>query len=51
MDLKDYIRSIPDFPKEGILFYDISTLLAVRLRRVRPVRPVRPMPAVTLVQA
>ena len=28
MDLKDYIRSIPDFPKEGILFYDISTLLA-----------------------
>jgi adenine phosphoribosyltransferase len=28
MELKDYIRSIPDFPKEGILFYDISTLLA-----------------------
>jgi len=28
MDLKDYIRSIPDFPKKGILFYDISTLLA-----------------------
>ncbi len=28
MDLKDHIRSIPDFPKEGILFYDISTLLA-----------------------
>ena len=28
MDLKNYIRSIPDFPKEGILFYDISTLLA-----------------------
>ena len=28
MDLKDYIRSIPDFPKPGILFYDISTLLA-----------------------
>ena len=48
MDLKDHIRSIPDFPKEGILFYDISTLLAVRLRRVRPVRP---MPAVTMVQA
>ena len=23
-----YIRSIPDFPKPGILFYDISTLLA-----------------------
>jgi adenine phosphoribosyltransferase len=28
MDIKDYIRSIPDFPKPGILFYDISTLLA-----------------------
>ena len=28
MNLKNYIRSIPDFPKEGILFYDISTLLA-----------------------
>jgi adenine phosphoribosyltransferase len=27
MDLKDYIRTIPDFPKPGILFYDISTLL------------------------
>ena len=28
MDLKDHIRSIPDFPKPGILFYDISILLA-----------------------
>lgn len=28
MDIKDYIRAIPDFPKPGILFYDISTLLA-----------------------
>jgi adenine phosphoribosyltransferase len=28
MDLKDHIRSIPDFPQPGILFYDISTLLA-----------------------
>jgi adenine phosphoribosyltransferase len=28
MDLKDHIRHIPDFPKPGILFYDISTLLA-----------------------
>lgn len=27
MDLKDHIRSIPDFPKPGILFYDLSTLL------------------------
>ncbi len=27
MDLKDHIRSVPDFPKPGILFYDISTLL------------------------
>src|SRR5205807_1265913 len=28
MDLKQPIRAIPDFPKPGILFYDISTLLA-----------------------
>ena len=27
MDLQEHIRSIPDFPKPGILFYDISTLL------------------------
>ena len=26
-DFKDTIREIPDFPKEGILFYDITTLL------------------------
>src|SRR5487761_87253 len=28
MNLKQHIRSVPDFPKPGILFYDISTLLA-----------------------
>jgi len=28
MDIKEYIRGIPDFPKPGILFYDISTLLS-----------------------
>ncbi len=27
MDLKSKIREIPDFPKEGILFYDVTTLL------------------------
>ena len=27
MDLRAQIRGIPDFPKPGILFYDISTLL------------------------
>ena len=27
MDLKEYIRNIPDFPKKGILFRDITTLL------------------------
>jgi adenine phosphoribosyltransferase len=26
-ELKDYIRNIPDFPKQGILFRDITTLL------------------------
>ena len=25
--LKDKIRGIPDFPKPGILFYDVTTLL------------------------
>ncbi|HTH98175.1 MAG TPA: adenine phosphoribosyltransferase [Stellaceae bacterium] len=28
MNIKDHIRGVPDFPKPGILFYDISTLLA-----------------------
>ena len=27
MDLKKYIRSIPDYPKKGILFRDITTLI------------------------
>jgi len=27
MDLKQHIRNVPDFPKAGILFYDITTLL------------------------
>jgi adenine phosphoribosyltransferase len=49
MNLKEHIRHIPDFPKPGILFYDISTLLAhptawrktvERLEEV--VRPQRP---------
>ncbi len=26
-DIKKYIRSVPDFPKPGICFYDITTLL------------------------
>ena len=26
-DLKQYIREVPEFPKPGILFYDITTLL------------------------
>src|SRR4029077_14757829 len=49
MDLKDHIRSIPDFPKPGILFYDISTLLAhpkawqaTVERMAEAVRPQRP---------
>ncbi|MCR0980881.1 adenine phosphoribosyltransferase [Roseomonas populi] len=49
VDLKQHIRGIPDFPKPGILFYDISTLLrhgpawkeAMR-RLAETVRPHRP---------
>jgi len=26
-DLKQYIREVPDYPKPGILFYDITTLM------------------------
>ena len=28
MNLKDYIASIPDYPSEGIVFRDISPLMA-----------------------
>ena len=46
MDLKDHIRGIPDFPKPGILFYDISTLLrdadAWQVAMGRMARMVRP---------
>ncbi|MDR1251345.1 MAG: adenine phosphoribosyltransferase [Treponema sp.] len=27
LNLDDYIRKIPDFPKKGILFYDITSIL------------------------
>jgi adenine phosphoribosyltransferase len=30
-DLKNLVREVPDFPKPGILFYDITTLLKDRL--------------------
>lgn len=26
-ELKDYVRNIPDFPKEGVMFRDITTVL------------------------
>jgi adenine phosphoribosyltransferase len=49
IDLKNHIRSIPDFPKPGILFYDISTLLAhakawhVTIERMaEAIRPYKP---------
>ena len=28
MNIRDHIRTIPDFPKKGINFYDIATLMA-----------------------
>ncbi len=47
MDLKQHIRTVPDFPKPGILFYDIATLFAhpVALRTTieRMADLVRPM--------
>src|SRR5438093_8160952 len=48
-DLKKMIREVPDFPKKGILFYDITTLLKdkVGFRKVidaltEQIRPLRP---------
>ena len=48
-DLKSMIREVPDFPKKGILFYDITTLLKDKTgfkkvidtltERVRPLQP------------
>ena len=32
MNLKDFIRSIPDYPKKGILFRDITKSGAVSTR-------------------
>ena len=49
IDLKAHIRGIPDFPKPGILFYDISTLLrhgpawrTAMARMARAIRPYKP---------
>lgn len=28
MDVRDYVRTIPDFPHEGIMFRDVTTLFA-----------------------
>ena len=28
--LKEFIREVPDYPKPGILFYDLTTLLKNR---------------------
>jgi adenine phosphoribosyltransferase len=49
LDLKAHIRGIPDFPKPGILFYDISTLLrhgpawhAAVGRMAAAIRPYKP---------
>ena len=34
MNLKDFVRSIPDYPKKGILFRDITTLIKNEKDRV-----------------
>jgi adenine phosphoribosyltransferase len=36
MNLSEMIRDIPDFPKEGILFRDITTLLKIRRATGKP---------------
>ena len=28
MDLKDYIRTVPDYPVPGVNFYDLNSLFA-----------------------
>jgi adenine phosphoribosyltransferase len=48
-DLKKMIREVPDFPKKGILFYDITTLLKDKVgfrnvidaltEQMRPLKP------------
>lgn len=48
-DLKKMIREVPDFPKKGILFYDITTLLKDKtgfrnvinalIEQIRPLQP------------
>ena len=49
LDLKAHIRGVPDFPKPGILFYDISTLLrhgpawrTAMARMARAISPYKP---------
>ena len=44
-DLKKLIREVPDFPKPGILFYDITTLLNAGFV---PVRKPKKLPAEVL---
>jgi len=34
-DLKKLIREVPDYPKPGILFYDLTTLLKDKQASVR----------------
>ncbi len=41
-DLKKVIREVPDFPKEGILFYDITTLLKDRQAFTRVIDAMEP---------
>ena len=40
MDLKEYIRSIPDYPKKGILFRDITTLIKNETAFAETINPV-----------
>jgi adenine phosphoribosyltransferase len=57
MDLADFIRDIPDFPKPGILFKDITPLLAdpqafrTSIERLKSQYEDRPLDAVAAAEA
>ena len=33
--IEEYVRSIPDFPEEGIIFRDVTSILALQREKVK----------------